>query len=149
MMSKCVDFSKILVYNRRVKVEKEQAMTELYRCDIEDDHHVIRKFDEDYSLLSKYNVTTTTCDCPRGQHRTCRHRHTILPLFLAHEHVGDGWFLDFHTHQWRGPIEDYSDNHEPAPAADWKTEGCDSVMPAPEAQVTPARAPSTGFRRRV
>jgi hypothetical protein len=116
-------------------------MTELYRCDANGEAYTIRKFDEDYNLLSKYTTTTTKCDCPRAEHKTCRHRHTILPMFLAHEHVGDGWFLNFHTHQWIEPVEEVEE--EPV-----VSEGCDGAKPVTPAQVTPAKAPST-FRRRI
>jgi hypothetical protein len=131
-------------------------MTELYRCDVANGAYTIRKFDEDYSLLSKYTTTSTTCDCPRAEHRTCRHRHTILPMFLAHEHVGDGWFLNFHTHQWIEPVEDYKPDEalvkeiakEHPQVARYISEGCDGATPVTPAQVTPAKAPST-FRRRI
>jgi hypothetical protein len=124
-------------------------MTELYRCDLETSHYVVRKFDEDYSLLSKYNVTMETCDCPRGEHKTCRHRHTILPLFIRHKHVGDGWLLDFHTHLWRKPLgpTDTDDEEGGIDNNNIEPEGRDS-SPVSEARVTPAKAPSS-FRRRV
>ena len=60
----------------------------------------ITKFDDDMNVVSSY-VTTITgdCDCPRGPHPTCRHRQ-MLPQFIARQHIGDEWFLDFDRGGW-------------------------------------------------
>lgn len=66
---------------------------------------IIQKFDSDYRCESVYACSLTTCMCPQGHKDRCRHR-TMLPLFLKFGHIGDGWFLEWDTRQWRRPIHD-------------------------------------------
>src|SRR6266436_5017258 len=77
-------------------------MTILYNCKPmhTSGMYNITKFDDDMNVVSSY-VTTITgdCDCPRGPHPTCRHRQ-MLPKFIARQHIGDEWFLDFDRGGW-------------------------------------------------
>lgn len=66
---------------------------------------IIQKFDPDYRCESVYPLTSTTCACPQGHKPNCRHR-TMLPMFLKHGHIGDGWFLEWDTRMWRKPIHE-------------------------------------------
>ena len=61
---------------------------------------IIQKFDTDYRCESVYACSLTSCMCPQGHKDRCRHR-TMLPLFLKFGHIGDGWFLEWDTRQWR------------------------------------------------
>ena len=64
----------------------------------------ILKFDRDYNLQSCYALSAASCTCPQGERgKPCRHR-KILPEFIAKGHTNDGWFLDWDTRLWRGPI---------------------------------------------
>ena len=67
--------------------------------------YVIQKFDADYLCESIYVMTSTECSCPQGHKPKCRHR-TMFPLFLKFGHIGDGWFLEWDTRQWRRPVND-------------------------------------------
>jgi hypothetical protein len=80
-------------------------MTALYslRSTPAADEFMIQRFDEDFLCESVYAVSTTLCTCPAGTRSTCRHR-KMLPLFLAAGHIDDGWFLEWDTRLWRGPI---------------------------------------------
>ena len=69
---------------------------------------IIQKFDTDYHCESVYALSTTTCMCPQGHKPTCKHR-KMLPLFLEHNHLGDGWFLEWQTRLWRKPVNDIVD----------------------------------------
>jgi hypothetical protein len=69
---------------------------------------IIQKFDSDYNIQSVYTCTLTTCACPQGHKPRCRHR-TMLGMFLAHGHIGDGWFLEWNTRMWRRPVGDLID----------------------------------------
>lgn len=69
---------------------------------------IIQKFDTDYTCESVYALTLTTCACPQGHKPNCRHR-TMLPMFLKHGHIGDGWFLEWDTRMWRKPVGDLID----------------------------------------
>ena len=86
-------------------------MTSLYslRSGEKPGDYTIMKFDPDYEVESVYALSAGECMCPAGHKPKCRHR-TMLPLFLAHHHVDDGWFLDWDTRLWRHPVG------EPAPA---------------------------------
>ena len=87
-------------------------MTSLYslRSTPKSGEWVVMKFDLDYEVESVYALSASECMCPAGHRPTCRHR-KMLPLFLQHNHVDDGWFLDWDTRLWRHPVG------EPAPAA--------------------------------
>ncbi len=66
---------------------------------------IIQKFDTDYHCESVYALSASTCLCPQGHKPKCRHR-TMLSMFLAHGHIGDGWFLEWNTRMWRKPVND-------------------------------------------
>ncbi len=74
-------------------------MTILYNCRHSGDQYRITKFDSDMNPISSYLCSLEECDCPRGPHPTCRHRQ-MLPKFIARQHVGDEWFLDFDHGGW-------------------------------------------------
>ena len=74
-------------------------MTILYNCRHSGDQYRITKFDSDMNVVSSYLCSLEECDCPRGPHPTCRHRQ-MLPKFIARQHVGDEWFLDFDRGGW-------------------------------------------------
>jgi len=74
-------------------------MTILYNCRHSGDQYRITKFDSEMNPLSSYLCSLEECDCPRGPHPTCRHRQ-MLPKFIARQHVGDEWFLDFDRGGW-------------------------------------------------
>ncbi len=79
-------------------------MTSLYSCrSINAAEYRISKFDADFNLQSSYTMTQEGCDCPQGHKPTCRHR-KMLPEFARQGHIGDGWFFDWDTRQWRKPI---------------------------------------------
>jgi hypothetical protein len=80
-----------------------------------DGEFIIQKFDTDYTCQSVYACSLTTCMCPQGHKPKCRHR-TMLSMFLAHGHIGDGWFLEWNTRMWRKPVNDVS--IEPVSVAD-------------------------------
>ncbi len=71
----------------------------LYNCHHSGDQYRITKFDSDMSVVSSYLCSLEECDCPRGSHPTCRHRQ-MLPKFIAQQHIGDEWFLDFDRGGW-------------------------------------------------
>lgn len=85
-------------------------MTSLYslRQGSSPEQYIVTKFDLDYNMESMYGLSAEGCLCPAGHKPTCRHR-KMLPLFLQHNHVDDGWFLDWDTRLWRKPLG------EPAP----------------------------------
>ena len=101
-------------------------MTSLYslRSTPKSGEWVVMKFDPDYEVESVYALSASECMCPAGHQPTCRHR-KMLPLFLQHNHVDDGWFLDWDTRLWRHPIG------EPAPL---------SIEPTGESQMRLAGA---------
>src|SRR5882724_3897531 len=74
-------------------------MTILYNCRHSGDQYRITKFDPEMNVVSSYLCSLEECDCPRGPHPTCRHRQ-MLPKFIARQHVGDEWFLDFDRGGW-------------------------------------------------
>lgn len=74
-------------------------MTILYNCHHSGDQYRITKFDPDMNPVSSYLCSLEECDCPRGPHPTCRHRQ-MLPKFIARQHIGDEWFLDFDRGGW-------------------------------------------------
>src|SRR5258705_4756321 len=77
----------------------ELTMTILYNCHHSGDQYRITKFDSDMNPQGSYLVTLEECDCPAGVRPTCRHRN-MLHDFLARQHVGDEWFLDFDRGGW-------------------------------------------------
>lgn len=104
---------------------------------------IIQKFDPDYSCESVYACTLTECQCPQGHKPNCRHR-TMLPMFLKHGHIGDGWFLEWDTQMWRRPINGISS--EPVPLADDLVMGTSvtgAATPSPEA---PPPSPPEGLQ---
>ena len=110
-----------------------------------DGEFIIQKFDTDYTCQSVYACTTTTCMCPQGQKPRCRHR-TMLPMFLKHNHIGDGWFLEWNTRLWRPPVNDAST--EPVSLADETVMGTSagageahSPLPSPGAEAPPVASP--------
>ena len=74
-------------------------MPTLYNCRHDGDQYRITKFDSDLNPESSYLCTSTECECPAGVRPTCRHRE-MLPLFITHEHVGDGWMYDYDRDGW-------------------------------------------------
>ena len=65
-----------------------------------------KKFDSDYNLLETYHIADTKypiCTCPAGIKPKCRHR-TMLELFKASSHIGDGWFWDYDNGKWVEPL---------------------------------------------
>lgn len=74
-------------------------MTILYNCKQIEFAWRITKFDNDMNVESSYLTTAESCECPQGAKPTCRHR-KMLPAFLEHKHVGDGWFYNYDTRQW-------------------------------------------------
>ena len=79
-------------------------MTILYNCHHAGDQYHITKFDSEMNVVSSYLCSLEECDSPRGPHLTCRHRQ-MLPKFIARQHIGDEWFLDFDRGGWvqQGP----------------------------------------------
>ena len=74
------------------------------------------KFDSDFELFedrkgrnSIYTLSNDGCDCPQGHKDTCRHR-KMLPFFLENEHIDDGWFFSWSTHQWLKPSGIFAEN---------------------------------------
>ena len=71
--------------------------------------YIIQKFDTDYNVESVYALTLTECQCPQGHKPKCRHRQ-MLGMFIAHKHIGDGWFLQWENRMWRRPLQVVSDH---------------------------------------
>lgn len=74
----------------------------LYNCitsPSNEEEYIITKFDNDFNVEATYTTSLSECDCPAGTRDTCRHR-TMLPIFLASEHVNDNWFYNYDTHGW-------------------------------------------------
>ena len=88
-------------------------MTSLYslRSTPKEGEYIVMKFDPDYEVESVYALSASLCVCPAGHRPTCRHR-KMLPLFLAHHHVDDGWFLDWDTRLWRKPLGQVTDGYD-------------------------------------
>ena len=88
-------------------------MTSLYslRSTPKEGDYIVMKFDPDYEVESVYALSAGECMCPAGHKPKCRHR-TMLPLFLAHHHVDDGWFLDWDTRLWRKPLGQVTDGYD-------------------------------------
>src|SRR5690242_10913594 len=113
--------------------------------------YIIAKFDKNMELESNYLVSMDECACPRGNRPTCRHRQ-MLPLFKKHKHVGDGWFLDFHTKLWHNvpgfTDQVAEDDTTTAPDTPAEQETASSALPdapAPAAAPHPVAAvPSAG-----
>ena len=57
------------------------------------DSYYITKF-VDGEVESAYITTKTDCQCPRGQHPTCRHRQ-MLPVMLVQGILNTHWFLNW------------------------------------------------------
>jgi hypothetical protein len=103
-----------------------------------DGEFIIQKFNTDYHCESVYALTQSECQCPQGNKPRCRHR-TMLPMFLKHNHIGDGWFLEWDTRLWRKPVNDIS--IDPPALADETVmgtsagaEGSSHTPPAPEVE---------------
>jgi hypothetical protein len=69
------------------------------------DEFLVKKFDADHNWIEEYTVTKSTCSGPDGHRANCIHRQ-MVPLFLADGHVNDGFFLNWDTRMWQGPIWD-------------------------------------------
>ena len=88
----------------------EPTMQALYNCKrIDTNHYRVTKFDSGFvpfehhdGTVSAYTCSESGCDCPQGHKPSCRHR-KMLPFFLEHNHVNDGWFFIWDTHQWIKP----------------------------------------------
>lgn len=164
--------------DRRAKLTKalklydgDRAMN-LYNCKHADGGYRLTKFTKDYEVESSYVVSAEGCDCPAGIRPVCRHR-TMLPFFLEHDHVDDGWFFIWDTRQWLPPIRPQgasSTDHQPTnefvelatQANDIAEEieqadrlGREAAQPAPPTVKTPiapqnepASAEGAGFRFR-
>ncbi len=97
--------------SRRAKLAKALKLYDgdrsmnLYNCKHADSGYRLTKFTKDYEVESSYVVSAEGCDCPAGIRPVCRHR-TMLPFFLEHNHVDDGWFFIWDTRQWLRPIDD-------------------------------------------
>ena len=105
---------------------------------------IIQKFDTDYHCESVYACSLTSCMCPQGHKDRCRHR-TMLPLFLKFGHIGDGWFLEWDTRQWRRPVNDIPvDLPEEAVSrpSGGEQEPSPEVLPPPSPPEGPQSAPS-------
>ena len=70
--------------------------------------YTIIKFDQDYSILSIYALSASTCTCPQGFKPKCKHRR-MLQMFLEHGHVDDGWFLIWQSRLWLHPVGEPSE----------------------------------------
>lgn len=78
-------------------------MTFLYSCRTSGPSFRITKFTSDFEVESSYLCTHSTCECPAGHRKTCRHRE-MLPKFIHRSHVDDGWFFDYDRGGWvQGP----------------------------------------------
>lgn len=142
----------------------------LYNCKHADGGYRLTKFTKDYEVESSYVVSAEGCDCPAGIRPVCRHR-TMLPFFLEHDHVDDGWFFIWDTRQWLPPIRPQGAPSTSFPqtetttieygieqhvTSDEPSQSCgDAVQPAPPTvktpiapQTPPASAEGAGFRFR-
>jgi len=83
-------------------------MQELYNCKTENGEYRITKFDSDLNPInhksgpSSYLVSLNGCECPQGHKASCRHR-KMLEIFESEEHINDGYFFIWNTHQWIKP----------------------------------------------
>jgi len=73
---------------------------------VDESHYKIMKFtaalepfEDGKGRNSMYTCSVEGCDCPAGHKDTCRHR-KMLPFFIEHKHIDDGWFFIWNTHQW-------------------------------------------------
>ena len=123
-------------------------MTSLYslRSTPKSGEWVVMTFDLDYEVESVYALSASECMCPAGHRPTCRHR-KMLPLFLQHNHVDDGWFLDWDTRLWRNPIGARDQeavrtitDPETEIAHSFESESSKSALNAPQAEPSPAPA---------
>lgn len=80
-------------------------MTQLYslRSTTSPGEYIVTKFDGDLEVQAVYSVSKSACSGPDGHRPKCKHRE-MLKLFLSAEHIDDGWFLDWDTRLWRGPL---------------------------------------------
>jgi len=106
--------------------------------------YIITKFNADLEVESSYLLTHDECACPRGRHRTCRHR-IMLGVFKQHKHIGDGWFLDYHTRQWLEPSTNH--DYEPEIAPEQEQSTVEPVLPSSVAPASPA-VPVSGAPKR-
>lgn len=115
----------------------------------------ITKFDGDMNPESTYALTKENCSCPQAHKPTCRHR-KMLPMFFAHNHINDGWFLDWDTRLWRKPIHELEaeDNTLADPTSLGKEDGALSppssgdgvVIQEPNATPSPPKDPPAPAR---
>lgn len=130
-------------------------------------NYTMVKFSDDYVVLAKYELNKLKCNCPQGaKGKHCKHI-TMLGLFESANHIGDGYFLDFHTRIWRDPIvgdeeldgltlgnekpviigETQEDRLVKVVAPKLETEGKYDRRPAPQA--SPIKCEFTMRRRRI
>ena len=162
--------------DRRAKLAKALKLYDgdhsmnLYNCKHADGGYRLTKFTKDYEVESSYVVSAEGCDCPAGIRPVCRH-HTMLPFFLEHDHVDDGWFFIWDTRQWLPPIRPQGAPSTAFPqtetttieygieqhvTSDEPSQSCgDAAQPAPPTvqtpiapQKEPASAEGAGFRFR-
>lgn len=112
----------------------------LYACrEMPGAGYTLTKLDLDLNPEAVYEVTNATCTCPAGPRPTCKHRSRLLPAFLLHKHVDDGWLLNDLNMMWHRPLTE-DRVHEIAE----HVQACNEVLDL----ITEAQVP-TGFRRRV
>lgn len=144
----------------------------LYNCKNANGGYRITKFNSDYEIETtlgspaSYVVSSEGCDCPQGHKETCRHR-KMLPEFLEHNHVDDGWFFIWDTRMWIAPMGEARaaaeeagafeiSNDEanelqleanepqlPVPPIDQPGAPSSASQPAPPASIAPQNAPAS------
>ena len=73
----------------------------LYKLSKSNIGFIIAKFDDDFNVESVYELTHSSCSCPRGKAPTCRHRQ-MLPAML--DKVDTEWFYCFEDRTWHQPF---------------------------------------------
>ena len=95
------------------------VVTILYNCRHSGDQYRITKFDSDMNPQGSYLTSLEECECPAGVRPTCRHR-TMLPKFIARQHVGDEWMFDYDRGGWVQMGPEFAQQPEPdAAKEDW------------------------------
>lgn len=46
-----------------------------------------------------------SCDCPQSRSPSCKHRIMVL-LFNSVKRIDTGWFYDWDSRRWSGPVSD-------------------------------------------